>query len=154
VGTDLPRESADTARVIRHPVRVDSKPSMLVMSPEVDAVFRVLSAREPIFHRPELGTTRSDFEAQTVSDYWEVGASGTVYWRDDIWPVLEARYGDPHQDEWEASDFFARQVGSDCYLLTYVLQQGARITRRATVWRRTEAAWEIVYHQGTIVDPG
>ena len=125
------------------------------MSPTVAAVCRELAPREPIFHHPELGATRDHFEAQTVTDYWEVGASGTVYRRAEIWPVLEMRYGDPsYQDEWETSDFFCRQLGPDTYLLTYVLREGARITRRATVWRRTETTWQVVYHQGTIVHPG
>ena len=49
---------------------------------------------------------------------------------------------------------YCRQLGPDTYLLTYVLREGARITRRATVWRRTETTWQVVYHQGTIVHPG
>ncbi len=40
-----------------------------------------LSGREPIFHRPEFGTTRSDFEKMTADDFWEVGASGRRYSR-------------------------------------------------------------------------
>ena len=125
----------------------------LAMSPEVDAVCQELAAREPIFHHPELGATRGDFEAQTDTDFWEVGASGTVYRRAEIWSTLDARYNDPdYQDQWEASDFFCRELGPDCYLLTYMLCQGSRVTRRATVWRRTPSVWQAVYHQGTIVD--
>jgi len=125
------------------------------MSDEVATVCRVLAAREPIFHHPELGASRDDFDAQTIADYWEVGASGQVYTRDQIWPVLESRYSDPsYEDEWEATEFFCRVLGPDTYLLTYVLQQGARVTRRATVWRRADTNWQVVYHQGTIVDAG
>jgi hypothetical protein len=36
--------------------------------------------------------------------------------------------------------------------LTYTLHQGARITRRSTIWRRTGEGWKIVYHQGTMVE--
>ena len=35
-----------------------------------------LIQREPIFHRPELGTTHADFEQMTEGTFWEVGASG------------------------------------------------------------------------------
>jgi len=127
----------------------------LVMSPEIADVCAELAAREPIFHHPELGTTRDEFEAQTAPDFWEVGASGTVYQRAEIWLILEARYNDPtYRDEWQASEFFCRQLGPDNYLLTYLLRQGARLTRRATLWRRTPTAWQVVYHQGTIVDAG
>ena len=37
-------------------------------SPELQEVLAELSAREPIFHRPELGTSRADFERMTVED--------------------------------------------------------------------------------------
>ena len=118
------------------------------MLPEVATVCAELALREPIFHHPELGTTRADFEAQTVEDFWEVGASGTVYRREQIWDILAARYADPrHDDSWAASDFLCRELGPG----TYLLDQAGRITRRATVWRRGAQTWQIVYHHGTVV---
>jgi hypothetical protein len=50
----------------------------LSTEPELSEVLAELSRREPIFHRPELGTTRADFEKMTVEDFWEVGASPVV----------------------------------------------------------------------------
>jgi len=32
----------------------------------------------------------------------------------------------------------------------YNLDQGKRLTRRATIWRNTSEGWRILYHQGTI----
>jgi hypothetical protein len=32
-------------------------------------------------------------------------------------------------------------------------QGGPRITRRVTLWRRTDAGWKVLYHQGTLVEP-
>src|SRR5579883_2763275 len=51
---------------------------------EQDAVWAELRNREPIFHRPELGTARVDFERMTVEDFWEVGASGRCYSRNHV----------------------------------------------------------------------
>lgn len=119
---------------------------------DLDEVCRELAAREPVFHHPEHGNTREDYEQQTVEDYWEVGASGTIYTREGIWPVLDARYNDPDfRDEWTTHDFRCRQVGPDTYLLTYLLELDNRITRRSTVWRRTNGVWQVLYHQGTVV---
>ena len=67
-----------------------------------------LRDREPIFHRPEHGTTRADFEAMTVADYWEVGASGTVYDRATLLDELDRRFADPAyhpMDGLELTDF-------------------------------------------------
>lgn len=141
--------------ILRHSERVNHSQSVgHDMSPEVAAVCDELAAREPIYHHPhELGTTRVDFDAQTAEDFWEVGASGTVYQREQIWATLEQRYGDPDfRDEWEASGFHCRALGTDYYLLTYLLREGARVTRRATVWTRAAVGWQVVYHQGTLAE--
>ena len=114
-------------------------------------VLQELISREPIFHRPEFGTTRRDFENMTESDFWEVGASGRRYSRAYVLDNLEKRYAEPHDDPWETRDFQCHQVAPDNYLLTYTLIQGTRVTRRSTIWRRHGQDWKIVYHQGTIV---
>ena len=41
-------------------------------------VLEELKRREPIFHHPEFGTTRADFERQVTEDFWEIGASGAM----------------------------------------------------------------------------
>jgi len=122
--------------------------------PEHLEVQNALIKHEPIFHRPEYGTTRKDFENMTESTFWEVGASGSRYSRDYILDVLEKRYASPHEDNWETKDFYCMEIAKDNYLLTYTLVQGKRITRRATIWRRHGNDWKIVYHQGTIVSEG
>jgi hypothetical protein len=45
----------------------------LATAPELEGVLAELSRREPIFHRPEFGTSRADFERMTAEDYWETG---------------------------------------------------------------------------------
>jgi hypothetical protein len=115
------------------------------------AIQQELVAREPIFHRPEHGTTRAAFEAMTDEEFWETGASGRRYNRDRVLDILEQRYAQPHGDAWHAEDFYCQEIAPENYLLTYTLHQGARITRRCTLWRRTVKGWIIVYHQGTVV---
>lgn len=119
-------------------------------------ILEELRGREPIFHRPELGTTRADFERMTEADFWEVGASGRRYSRQHVVDVLEDRHQVAShlalEDAWEAIDFACRELGSETYLLTYTLLQGQRRTRRVTVWRRSASGWKILFHQGTVVE--
>jgi hypothetical protein len=111
-----------------------------------------LKSREPIFHRPEFGTSREDFEKMTTEDFWEVGASGCRYSRSNVLDVLQKRHAIPHDDVWQTSDFHLRQLSPDTFLLTYtLLQNQERLTRRSTIWQRTPAGWKILFHQGTIV---
>ncbi len=122
------------------------------MEPELVGIMAELVAREPIFHRPEWGVTRADFEAMTVEDFWEIGASGRRYSRAAVLETLEKRHAVPHDDVWETMDFSCRKLAADVYLLTYtLLQDRERRTRRATIWQRTAHRWKIVYHQGTMV---
>ncbi|MGD9990946.1 DUF4440 domain-containing protein [Pseudonocardia sp.] len=119
----------------------------------MDDVLGELVAREPLFHRTEFGTTRADLEAMTAPDYWEVGASGRVHDRAFVVDVLLQRYAADEPDPWSAEGFACRPLGPGTYLLTYTLTQGTRVTRRATVWERTDAGsgWRALYHQGTVV---
>ena len=119
--------------------------------PALLPVLDELRRREPIFHRPEFGSTRADHLAMTAEDFWEVGASGNRYSRDYVLDVLEERQRNPQPDPWETSEFHCRQLAEAVYLLTYTLRQGERVTRRATIWRRDPDGWKIVFHQGTLV---
>jgi hypothetical protein len=113
-----------------------------------------LRDREPIFHRSPSGTTRAAFAALITDDYWEVGASGSVYRREEVLDVLERRYADPAYDPMaglEVSDFACRSAGEATWVVTYRLRQDARLTRRLTVWRHQDGAWVALYHQGTVI---
>jgi hypothetical protein len=145
-GKRPPQRRRYVAGMIHEPEHV------LVTDPTVTEVLDELRAREPLFHRPEFGTTRSHLEAMTTEDFWEVGASGRVYSRAYVLDVLEERYQQTDEDEWETSDFYCRWIGPDVYLLTYTLRQARRVTRRSTLWQHTPGQWKVLYHQGTIVE--
>jgi hypothetical protein len=121
--------------------------------PALTGILAELTAREPIFHRHEFGTTRADFEKMTADAFWEVGASGRVYTRLDVLETLEKRYAHPHADLWETADFRCQKLAPDLYLLTYkLIQDKTRHTRRSTIWQSTAEGWRIVFHQGTIIE--
>lgn len=120
-------------------------------SDELRAVQNELIRREPIFHRPELGTSRAALESMTADDFWETGASGRRYSREFVLDTVVKRYIDGDVDRWCTEDFYCQRIASDLYLLTYTLHQGERVTRRMTLWRWQDNNWVALYHQGTIV---
>jgi hypothetical protein len=147
----LPSSGFPDKRVEDRDILIAMEPN-LTTDPELEGVLVELSSREPIFHCPELGTTRADFERMTAHDFWETGASGRRYSRQFVLDELEKRSSTPHADVWETRDFHCRRLSGDTYLLTYtLLQDNQRLTRRATIWRSSPEGWKIVYHQGTIV---
>lgn len=136
----------------QNPQAASVKERNLNTDPDLADVLAELIAREPIFHRPEHGSTRADFAAMTADDFWEIGASGRRYSRDYVLDELERRHATPHEDVWEAREFDCKKLSADVFLLTYTLiQDKSRITRCSTIWQRTAEGWKIVFHQGTIV---
>jgi len=116
--------------------------------------FNQLAMREPLFHHPDkCGSTKEALLNLTREGFWEVGASGNVYSREDVIETLLKRYDDPNYiDIWEAKDFDVVKIAQDNYLITYVLiQDESRATRRSTIWRKQDDNWVIIYHQGTVV---
>jgi hypothetical protein len=126
---------------------------VLTTTPELAGVLQNLIDREPIFHRPEWGTTRADFEHMIGEDFWETGASGACYSRQFVLDELERRFAAPRQKNWQASGFRCQQLAPDLYLLTYSLVQNrSRRSRRATIWRHTADGWKIIYHHSTLIN--
>lgn len=120
--------------------------------PELADILVELSARELILHRPEPGTSRSDFERMMVEDFWEIGASGRLYSKQQVLDVLEQRCAYPPEEAWETSDFHCHRLSSNTFLLTYgLVQYRVRRTRRATIWKKTPEGWKAVFHQGTLI---
>ena len=122
------------------------------MSETLAAVLEQLVAREPIFHRPEWGITRAEFDRMMAPEFWEIGASGKVYDRTFVLDLLEERYKTPQEETLQPSNFRIRGLVGGFYLLHYDLLQGARKTRRTTLWQRTDEGWKIAFHQGTIIE--
>jgi hypothetical protein len=119
----------------------------------IDDVTEALAAREPIFHRPEFGTSRANFEAMMAPEFWEIGASGRTYSRAFVLDTLEARHSKPVTESYLVTDFACQELSPNLYLATYQLDQAGRLSRRSTIWRRTGDDWLIVFHQGTLIAP-
>jgi hypothetical protein len=130
-----------------------SDPS-LNTAPELEAIALELHAREPLFHRPEHGTSREAFDAQMTPDFYEIGASGKRYSRVFVLDLLEERWSKPHEDVFEVRDFYCARISDNAFIATYTLvQKGNRQTRRTTIWQRSNAQWQAQLHQGTLVVP-
>lgn len=119
----------------------------------LDLVLKELIAQESSFQWPAPGTNRADLETMIAPEFWETGASGQRYSREVALEVLEKRLAEPQEEAWESTDSQCQRLAEDVYLLTYTLVQASeRVTRRATIWRRTAEGWKAAYHQGTLVE--
>lgn len=123
------------------------------MNPDTTPVLTQLKALEPLIYAANDGQQRAHFERLLAPDFWEVGASGTVYDRAFVLDTLETRQAQPREEAWRASDYRIEEIAPGSFLLTYLLEQPTRLSRRATLWQQTELGWKMRYHQGTVVAP-
>jgi hypothetical protein len=120
-------------------------------------IVAALNEREPIFHNDPPGADRAYLEALIAEDYFEIGGSGRVYSRERVIETVVDRYDREEPPvEYEVEDFAVRQIAPHMYLATYTLSQPdgheTRVTRRSTIWTNANDQWQVVYHQGTIVE--
>jgi hypothetical protein len=128
-----------------------------VRTGELNEVLTQLIAREPLFHHRQLVHSAETFDRETHEGFWEIGASGRVYSRDTVRDLVLARCAADPVDEmvlegWTTQDHRVDELGDNTYLFTYVLHGQGRVTRRASLWRRTsDGCWRVIYHQGTVL---
>jgi hypothetical protein len=135
-----------------------SQPSTTVQAPQLSLdsalapVLAELQALEPLIYAANDGKQRAHFEQLLAPEFWEVGASGQPYSRAFVLDVLDERQRHPVRQDWRASGFHVQAIAPGLYLLTYTLEQPTRLSRRSTIWRQAAQGWQMVYHQGTVVE--
>jgi ribonuclease HI len=106
---------------------------------------------------PGVRSSRAALASLLHETFTEVGASGRLYTRDDIIPLLLAEQSHPSRT---ISDFYARRLSDTVALTTYTLTRtdgGADGTqhhsRRSSLWLQENNTWRLTFHQGTNLPP-
>jgi hypothetical protein len=112
---------------------------------ELEAQFRKL---EESHLRPEVRSSPEALRSLLAADFFEIGASGRVWNRDQ---VIEAV---PGEAAFTASieHFAVQPLASGVALTTYrlvITSGGARPTLRSSIWVHREGRWQLLFHQGT-----
>jgi hypothetical protein len=82
-------------------------------------------------------------------EFTEIGASGRLWSRADIIAsVVETSR--PSDAPIQASEMKGVLLAPGVVHLTYVTDDDGRRARRSSVWLRTEAGWQLYFHQGTL----
>ncbi len=121
------------------------------MDPDLAAAAASLRKLEPVFHTPATLPPSVKPTDLLAPEFFEVGASGRRYARDEVIGVMADRVTRGEPELLEPVDFACTRVTQDVFLATYRLRQKERWTWRNSLWRREGGAWKLVYHQGTII---
>lgn len=116
------------------------------------ATIKRLEARLQI---PSVRTSRRQLELLLADEFQEFGASGRIY---NKRKVIDALCSDPGETRRRYATFQKMSIAwlaDDVALLTYrsVKTEGddprRHLANRASIWRRIDGRWQMVFHQGT-----
>lgn len=117
------------------------------------ALAREIQELETLLHEPATRSDTSRLDALLAEDFTEFGSSGRIYSKDDILAELPSQL--PQQIS--VSQFRVTGVSPDVCLATYraEIESDGVVTRslRSSIWTYRLARWQIVFHQGSHVDP-
>lgn len=118
----------------------------------MNRLLQELRTLEVELHHPGVLCSRERLAQLLHPDFHEVGRSGRAYSRETVVNFLAAQASQPVV----ASEAFSvSELGPGVALLSYrsaQVEQGQVLlnhTLRSSVWIRTDAGWQLRYHQGT-----
>ena len=118
----------------------------------MDPLLQELQALEVELHHPGVRCSRERLEQLLHPQFHEVGRSGRAYSRETIVDFLAAQESQPVV---LSEAFSVSELSLGVALLSYrsaQVEQGKSLvnhTLRSSVWIKTNAGWQLRYHQGT-----
>ncbi|MBY0097946.1 DUF4440 domain-containing protein [Mesobacillus maritimus] len=99
---------------------------------------------------PEVRSSKSELEKLLADDFFEIGSSGKVLYKDE--EIAEAGIG---VVKMKLSDFELNTLSENLVLATYRIfnELNNQHSLRSSIWKRNEGVWKMVFHQGTKTDP-
>lgn len=92
-----------------------------------------------------------------ADDFQEIGSSGDVFGKREALDELAEESRDGQRHEREASDWSVRALSTDVALVTYKVlrrDEGSRVSSlRSSIWAFRDGRWQMVFHQGTRLNP-
>jgi hypothetical protein len=124
------------------------------MSPDqaADADVGAAIAAELRLLEPAVRRDSRQVDALLHPDFVEFGVSGRRWERREIIDALaEEDRGGGADLVVAVSELAGRRLADGLVLVTYISEDDQRRCRRSSIWRRTEAGWRVLFHQGTLI---
>ncbi len=120
--------------------------------PPSPALVRLMSSLETRLHSPAVRADKAQLEELLHADFFEIGRSGTSYYRRDI--IEQLLNQKDHGSIW-AQDFELSMPAYSVALLVYksahIDAQGGLTLHalRSSMWQYDAYGWQLRFHQGT-----
>jgi hypothetical protein len=89
-----------------------------------------------------------------ADDFIEFGSSGKIYDKQQIIDQLQSR----SSAEYSVTNLQVELLSSSIALVTYrcfrssQIDRGKNISLRSSIWRKGNESWQMVFHQGTLIE--
>jgi hypothetical protein len=89
-----------------------------------------------------------------ADDFIEFGSSGKIYDKQQIIDQLQSR----SSAEYSLTNLQVELLSSSIALVTYrcfrssQIDRGKNISLRSSIWRKGNESWQMVFHQGTLIE--
>lgn len=121
-----------------------------------DRIRQTLLPLEHAHLTPATRSSRPALEALLHESFTEIGASGRLYTRADIIPLLLTEQSHLPRPPSTISDFHARYITNTVALTTYTLTRTdneaaggtQHHSRRSSLWLHEHNTWRLTFHQG------
>lgn len=121
-----------------------------------ESLLSQLQTLEVELHQPAVRSDAARLDVLLHEEFREFGRSGAAYSKADIVALLLSA---AQHARVVADRFLVRRLSADVALLTYrsahALPDGTlhRHTLRSSIWQRSDAGWQMSFHQGTATEP-
>lgn len=103
--------------------------------------------------KPEIRSSSKDLDSLLADDFMEFGSSGEIYNKKEI---LERLPKDTEVSpvQFVVSDFQVKELSENVVLATFKTDKISSdknhvFALRASIWKKTNGNWQMIYHQGT-----
>lgn len=101
---------------------------------------------------PQVRKNIKELDRLIANNFYEIGASGKVYDKNNVLARLPLEQNDEILGE--VIDFEIDNITEYLIRANYILEEKTRRTRRTSIWQRQNDNYQMIFHQGTVIDGG
>lgn len=101
---------------------------------------------------PQVRKNIKELDRLIANNFYEIGASGKVYDKNNVLARLPLEQNDEILGE--VIDFDIDNITEYLIRANYILEEKTRRTRRTSIWQRQNDNYQMIFHQGTVIDGG
>jgi hypothetical protein len=122
---------------------------------QLDEASAFLCELEKKLQRPEIRASPDEVAGLLADEFFEFGASGSVWTRQQVIEGLPRDQKTQAGSELDCSDFSVNWLAEGVALVTYrgtrrILSEAKEHHfLRSSVWKLTDGQWRMIFHQGT-----